>query len=351
MFIDTNMVENKGSATFFFGGRNDLEKIAKRADIGVPRVVYDELCRHISSFLKGQRDSFKRNPYRHLLEIDEKKVDLIIHDELIATLVKNEKIGYEIIDLIDENRAYKEAYVHALEGTPPFEAKGDKGFKDTLIAKTIDQYIEQNSDRTVFLLTGDGRLAEYFDDSNVTVIKDFGDFDREYSEDKMEEAWLQDRVRTYLADEWILFDEPKIESQWLSVDDNIVCTFKVSDEKNVTVLVDSNAREPVSHTYADVKRVAKELSGVSSFQEAHDTIASASDILAYLSVGDVERVTRSMIDNSQIYGIGTDDDIAEFAAQVFGVLDENGHSELAEGVKNRYNLLLLTSEQKADLPF
>ncbi len=354
VFVDTNKVENKGSATSFFGGRSELEKIAKRADIAVPRVVYDELCKHITGYLSGQRDSFRRNPYRHILGIDDEGINTISHDDLISTLVQTEAISYEVVDLEDESRAYKEIYIHAIDGTAPFEPKGDKGFKDSLIAKTIDQYVELYSDRTVFLLTGDGRLKEYFaDNSSVTAIEDFADFDREYSEDKMEESWLQDRVRDYLGEEWILFGEPatNMKDQWLSIDDNIVCVFRHSDDKDVYVLVNASAREPESYTYIPVRQIVKELSKVSSFQGAHNAIASVSEVLAYLSAEDTEQVARSMIDNSQIYGISGDDDIAEFAARMFSMLDENGYSALAKEVNDRYGLKLLTSMQLAELPF
>lgn len=353
VFVDTNKVENRGSVTFFFGGRSDLEKIAKRADIAVPRVVYDELHKHITSYLNGQLDSFKKNPYRHLLGIDDVGINTISHPDLIDALAQEEAINYEIIDLKDEDRAYKEIYVHAVEGTAPFEPKGDKGFKDALIAKTIDQYVELHPDRTVFLLTGDDRLKEYFvNNKSVTAIEDFADFDREYSEDKMEEGWLQDRVRDYLSEEWIIVGgSVKMKDQWLTIDGNIVCVFRHSDDSDVHVLVNANAREPESYTYTSVRQVVKELSEVASFQGAHSAVASVSEVLAYLSAEDAELIARSMIDNSQIYGIGSDDDIAEFAARIFSTLDESGYSTLAKEVNDRYDLKLLTSRQLAELPF
>jgi hypothetical protein len=54
VFVDTNVVDNRGSAQYFLGGRSDLEKISKRADIGLARVVYDELRRHICQYLTNQ---------------------------------------------------------------------------------------------------------------------------------------------------------------------------------------------------------------------------------------------------------------------------------------------------------
>ena len=143
VFVDTNVIDNKGSAQHFLGGRFDLEKISKRADIGLPRVVYDEISRHICKYLISQKDSFRKNPHRHILNIEDCVIDKIDPKQLVDDIVKGETIGYEVIDLVDENKAYKEIYEHSIMGTPPFEKSGDKGFKDTIIAKTIDQYVLQ----------------------------------------------------------------------------------------------------------------------------------------------------------------------------------------------------------------
>lgn len=201
VFVDTNVVDNRGSAQYFLGGRSDLEKISKRADIGLARVVYDELRRHICQYLTNQKDSFRKNPHRYLLNIEDDAIDNIDPKQLVDDIAKDEPIRYEVIDLIDKNKAYKEIYEHSIEGTPPFEKNGDKGFKDTIIAKTIDQYILANSGRKIFLMTRDDRLKEYFEENDrVLIIDNYDGFDKKYSDDKLLEEGAVERMWDYLAE-------------------------------------------------------------------------------------------------------------------------------------------------------
>lgn len=353
VFVDTNAVDNRGSATTFLGGRGDLEKIAKRADIALPRVVYDELCKHINGFLRGQRDSFKTNPHRHLLKIEDADIDEIDHASLVGKLATDETIAYEIMDLADELSAYREAYKHALEGSAPFEASGDKGFKDTLIAKTIDQFMRAHPDRKVFLWTSDGRLGDYFRDTNVQIIKGFQDFDREYSDDKMEEDSLMDRIWDYFDEEGVILSPERRDpdDQWLNSEGDIVSLFQDADHGDVYLLVDATMREPVSYVVESIAEAIEDLEGVGSFQTAHDAIGEVDYVFAYCGMNHLKTVTQIMLTNDQIYGIGGDDDISQFAARLFGALDENGESKLAEELRDRYDLKLLTKEQRVRLPF
>lgn len=352
VFVDTNTVDNRGSATAFLGGRSDLEKIAKKADIALPRVVYDEIRRHLGAFLRGQRDSFKKNPYKHLLGVDDAGIDNIDHETIISDLEGNESIAYEVVGLQDEFKAYREAYRHAIEGRAPFESSGDKGFKDTLIAKTIDQFCLANPKREVFLLTKDTRLSDYFQGSKVQVIDGFQAFDREYSENKLEEESVLNRIWDYFDEAGVLLPERGApDNQWLNYEGDIVAYFKGAEHGDVYLLVDATAREPLSFIGESPGSAIKELGGVSSFQGAHNAIIDIDYVFAYLGLDDIKTVSQIMLTNDQIYGIGTDDDISQFAAKLFSALDENGETKLAEEVKERYELKLLTQEQKAQLPF
>ena len=141
VFVDTNIIDNKGSATSFLGGRMDIDKIAKRAKIILPKVVYDELRKHVLGYLDSQIKALRRNPHRYHLKIEDAHIDALDTKKMLDKLEKDETIRFEVLELKNKGKAYKEAYEHAINGTPPFEQNGDKGFKDTLIAKTIDEYI------------------------------------------------------------------------------------------------------------------------------------------------------------------------------------------------------------------
>lgn len=351
VFVDTNCADNRGSATAFLGGRADLEKIAKRAKIILPKVVFDELCQHISTYLGAQLDGLKRNPHRHYLGISDAQIATLDISVRLTELIKKETIPYEILDLQKKRAAYEEIYEHSVKGTPPFNPGGDKGFKDSLIAKTIDEFIYANPKHRVFLLTKDELLKSYFQDSDVQIITSFQDFDREYSEDKIEDQALLDRI-------WDYFDEVGVElperkppnDQWLNYEGDIVAFFKDETYGDVYALIDSVAREPLSFIGESLPEVIRNLENVGSFQAAHSAIAEVDYIFAYCNLDYIKTIAQIMLSNDQIYGIGGDEDVSQFVAKLFNALDENSESALAEEVKTRYGLRLLTDEQLADLP-
>lgn len=350
VFVDTNSVDNKSSATIFLGGRADLEKISKRADIVLPRVVYDEVRKHIRTFLWSQKKSFSNNPHRYILGISEEDIAGVDIDAYIDNLESSEVIHYRVADLQDETNVYKEIYRHAIEGTAPFEVDGDKGFKDTLIAKTIDQFVITNPRKEVFLFTKDHRLSEYFNDSTVQIIDGFQAFDRLYSEDKLEDEGIRERIINYLKEvgEEIAKDSVP-DDQWLNSEEDIVALYKGSTE--IYVLIDAIHREPQSYIKTDIHTAIDSMAQIDSFQAAHDAIANFDCIFPYLSMKDIEQIAHNMLLNDQIYGIVIDDDISQFAAIIFYALDNNGESKLATEIRALYKLNLLTKEQMEQLPF
>ena len=337
VFLDTNAVENKGSAQYFLGGRSDLEKISKRADVGLPRVVYDELSRHICKYLINQKDSLRKNPHRHLLKIEDCVIDKIKPKQLVEDMAKNESIGYKIIDLADKNKAYEEIYDHSIMGTPPFEKSGDKGFKDALIAKTIDQYVLANPGRKIFLMTRDDRLKEYFNkNSRVLLINDYDDFDRKYSDDKLAEEGLMERVWGYLAEnDFSSLVNKHPDDRWLNHEGNIVAHF---NDEDLYLLIDSTAREPISSVSEDINEALISLEEVNSFANAHIAVAEIDGVFDYYNLESIKQIARTLTSNNQIYNIGKDDDIAQFAAKVLEALRENGELELAGDLANTYQL-------------
>lgn len=333
------------------GGRADLEKIAKRAKIILPKVVFDEICQHISTYLGSQLDGLKRNPHRYYLGVSDEQIASLDLGAKLTELIEKESIPFEVLDLRRKRAAYEAIYDHSIKGTAPFNAGGDKGFKDSLIAKTIDEFVSDNPKRKVFLLTKDGMLKSYFQDSDVQTISSFEDFDREYSEDKIEDEALLDRIWNYFDEVGVVLSERRLpDDQWLNYEGDIVAYYKDDKYGDVYALVDSVAREPLSFIGESLPAAIQDLEHVGSFQAAHSAIVDADYIFAYCNSDDIKAIVQIMLTNDQIYGIGRDDDVSQFAAKLFQSLDENGESELAEEIKARFDLKLLTKKQLADLP-
>lgn len=353
VFVDTNCIDNRGSATCFLGGRNDLEKIVKRADILLPRVVYDELSLHVRKFLITQKDGFRRNAFRHLVGISDEDVNAIDIDAKIADLIEQEPIKFRVLDVVNSAKVYREIYDHALNGTAPFEASGDKGFKDTLIAKTIDEYTGLHTKTIVFLMTEDVRLKEYFaDKSKVTVISGYSDFDREYSEDKIDED-LTYRIIDFISEnEQTAIDSLELLDSWLNWNDDLVAHFKSSEDVSYLVRVDSVAREPLDLYQEDLNEMVDSLAITNNFQTARDNVENFQVYCNFLDEKKAEIVANIFIQNDQIYSIAGDEDVLGAADHLFHILDGFGLVEKAEDVRELYHLNIKTYDEitKA-LPF
>ena len=355
VFIDTNCVDNRSSSQTFLGNRRELELIGKRAKLILPKIVYDEVLSHVTTYLSSQLDALKRNPHRHLLNIGDVEVDAISIDDIINDLTDNETIGYETLDLTDKMAAFERIYRHAVEGSPPFEPNGDKGFKDTVIALTVEEYIERNSVEYVFLLTKDSRLSEYFQNNKkVSIISDYRDFDLEYSGDKVDRHLL-DRIANYLQDEkYNLSEELEPIDQWMNWDEDLIVLFAHSHQ-SLYVRIDTSSREPLDYYAGDINTVINELHKTSNFKYAHVNVASARDILGYIDEGQANDVYQAYIGNDQIFSIGSDDDILQSANELFYILDGFAMYQEARTLRELYELKNKTREEeramRKSLPF
>jgi rRNA-processing protein FCF1 len=339
VFFDTNFVDNRKSAQSFWGGREALEKIGKKSKLLAPRVVHDEVQHHIKKYLKSQRDILKSNPYKHMLDINDESIDQISVDDLVQKLVEEETIEYEVIDLNDEQAAYKKAYRHAVEGIAPFEPEKDKGFKDTLIACTIDQYCQNIAAHDqVFFLTNDEQLKKYFKSNRkVRVISTYEDFDAEYSDQEVDVGLLE-RIKNYLADEGVeRLGDVALDDQWLNSSGDLIVRMK-DDKKGMTysVLVDPTRKEPSSFTTLDLDEAVASLALADDFDWAEQAAVELSEVLEYLSIGKVVNCYEAFRHNEDIWIVGGKQPVLEAAAELYKTLVGFSLKAEAEEIKQKY---------------
>lgn len=339
VFVDTNCIDNMSSATAFLGNREDIEKIAKRAKIILPQVVFDELSKHIRTFLGAQLDKLKRNPHRYHLGIKDEQIESLDLDQLFKDLLAGEAIPYEVLDLIDKPAAYDAAYQHAIEGTPPFEPKGDKGFKDTLIAKTIDEYVSQETGETIFLMAKDGRLTEYFvNNDKVSVICNYSDFDQVYNEDKIDE-YLIERIINFINEQDSLgIKKLSLKDKWINWNNDLVGYFEDRWGIKYYVIIDTKTREPISYSIDSIEDVLNDLSTTSNFRAAHENMARLSKTLDYLDEAASLRAFSALLNNDQIYSICTDFDIQQVASNFSSLLAGFSLHDEAKTLRGLYGL-------------
>ncbi len=133
VIFDTNFVRNTKPRQFL-GGRVELEKFAKVAELVFPDIVIEEIKNQKRGRLEKNKTSFLSNPFHWLknLDFDEtKNFDIESH---LSELEGNETLEYSVIKLSDTS-VLEQMKEMALKKLPPFEAgdNTDKGFKDACI--------------------------------------------------------------------------------------------------------------------------------------------------------------------------------------------------------------------------
>lgn len=186
-------------------------------------------------------------------------------------------------------------------------------------------------------MTRDDKLKEYFEENDrVLLICDYDDFDREYSDDKLTERSLIERVWDYFKEAGVsALIHKRPDSGWLNYEGDVVAYF---NDEDLCLLIDSTAREPISFVSKNINEVLVSLEKVNSFANTHTAVAEIDGVFDYYNLESIKQIARILTSNDQIYNIGKDDDIAQFAAKVLEVLRENGELELAGDLVNMYQL-------------
>ena len=137
VIFDTNTVRNEGSPNTFLGGRAELKKFEKVADIIFPEIVVDEIRSQKKKNLISKQSSFIENIFHKLRGIDENETKSFNIDDFILKLEADEDISYSTIRLKNYSSLLPKMKYMAINNEPPFEKKSDKGFKDAYIYFSI----------------------------------------------------------------------------------------------------------------------------------------------------------------------------------------------------------------------
>lgn len=176
IFLDTNQLRNE-KPNRFFGNVDKYKGVAELVRLAIPAIVFDEIIEQKRRHLKAQLEKYRTNYFAELVG-DSMLRELEAHiEERIRQLLDgcHDELGHEVIEL-DPNGKLQLMRVLATKNLAPFDAGTDKGFKDAYIYYTILQSCETTDD-DVFLITGDGRLADALKGHpKVTVLKSIEDY-------------------------------------------------------------------------------------------------------------------------------------------------------------------------------
>ena len=187
---DTNALVSKNTFDSLFGNRSELEKILAipGTELVVPSIVIDELLHQKSAAFKTAKSRLTESAYYKKRISNEIKASIESDNIGLDVLRSDTSIPHTTIDLKDKSAALDKIRQLATNYQAPFQVyssdkkeNSDKGFKDAYIALTVDEYLAQISDKeNIFLLTNDGRLAEYFQgNSRVIRVRNYDEISRQ----------------------------------------------------------------------------------------------------------------------------------------------------------------------------
>ena len=169
VFIDTNIINNRAPIGGLFGSRKRLKCFENDVDLILPQIVHDELMEHKRRAFEEEKKKLLDNKLIDQIDARKAAEELEFCEPCVLL---DEDIIFSVEDVGDYEGFCKWARGLALHNEAPFENASDKGFKDSIVAFTIDEYLIRNPDtnRPVILVSADGRLGEYFQDRNDDVI-------------------------------------------------------------------------------------------------------------------------------------------------------------------------------------
>ena len=312
VIFDTNSIRNKKSLHTFLGGRPELEDFSKVSEIIIPNMAIDEIKNQKREYFELERDSFLDNPFRSLMEVNEAGVRNFNIEEFIEQLEINEQIPYSLISLTKNRQENMKSL--SLLNSPPFDKNSDKGFKDAYIYFTVLEFLENNKDiEKVFLVTGDGRLKEAFENNpRVQVIKNYDEFEM-YMDSYFKEEYFINRLNEEIPGN---ITAGCIENIWLNLDENWVIKLVCN---GVTYYVEAgfSSREIFRHTDANFSTKIRALTRSGTFSYTHDCIKAIREYVQYFSDQDIQDLILAATTNDQIYQISHDSDVKIFFSRIF----------------------------------
>lgn len=284
VFIDTNIVNNPTPIGGLFGNARRLKCLEGRIDIIIPKIVLDELIEHKRRAFELEKEQLLNN----------KLIDQIADRNAVTKLefcepciLFDEDIVFSTEDINDEKEFLEWSRGLALQNKAPFDNKSDKGFKDSIVAFTIDEYLSRNPKvkKPVVLVSADGRLGEYFQDRNdVLCLKNLDELS-EYidGEEKHKQNIRKEGDDGTGRGECIKKGTKRIELPQLT----------------------------------EARQLLTDLRNSGNFATTHKIIADLQPYLRFLTDEDFIDILLSTLNNSQIMWLTEDNDVKSLIKPIF----------------------------------
>ncbi|MCK5679593.1 DUF4935 domain-containing protein [bacterium] len=312
VIFDTNFIRNKDPEQFL-GGRSELEKFAKVAELVFPDIVIEEIKNQKRRNLESKKDSFLKNPFHWLRKLDHDETKNFDIESHLTELEYNETLEYSVIKLSDYS-VLEQMKELALKKLPPFDAgdNTDKGFKDACMYFSTLEYLQTIPDKLVFVCCKDGRLKEAFKKHpNIIVIESFDEFIQN-SITVFYDDYFIEKLKTEIHCD---ISKESIIDYWVNINDNRVLLIEIEDKKTA---VEVDAGEIVAFEKIDTySKSIKSLIDTGSFATTHSVIEKLNPYLHFLSDDEILKIFNACLDNGQIWMIMTDEDVKQFISTLY----------------------------------
>lgn len=324
--FDTNIIRNPEGNTFF-GGRIELERFIKVADIVIPETVIQEIKRQKRKNLDGNKNKFLINPFHKILSVSEEDTRAFDVEKHIEKLIVDESFNFEVID-IKNNNVLTQIKELAINKKPPFESgdNTDKGFKDALIYFSILEYLDEVPNKFIFVCAKDGRLKEALDQhQNIIVIESYEEFKNKSISRFFDDYFLQ-KVNEFLD---LKLEKDSIKEYWYNFNDNQAVLIAFENDEYI-IEVDSG--EIISSALrTEYSEEIQSLIGSNSFNTTDKQVDFLQLYVQFFSLEEIKKILEASYDNTQIRWIIDKDAIKEFIGPLY-----LSNKELVEGQRKEF---------------
>ncbi|MDI1255881.1 MAG: PIN domain-containing protein [Flavobacterium sp.] len=327
VIFDTNFLFNK-VASSFFGNREELTSFSSDVDIILPEIVLEELEAKYIRIFEDDKGRFVKTLLSNIVEHNTNE---IIIENSIKELINNENIPYTVIELKDYS-ILPEIKKLAIKKQSPFEVgEGtDKGFKDAYIYFTILEFIQNLSDKYVFVCSKDKRFKKAFEvHPNIISIESYEDFKKHSILYYFDDYFVQ-KINEVLG---LSIIRDNIKEYWYNLNENKVVLVEY-DGQEFVVETDSGEIINSCNRSSYIAEIG-ELVNSNSFRQTHRTVKVIAEFVDFLSNNETIKILEASYRNPEIRRIIKDYDVKQFIGNLFDakkdlITDEEALSFLIE---------------------
>jgi hypothetical protein len=290
-------------------------KEIKDFEIIIPKIVIRELNELYKEKIKNNLDGLKRNPLSSYYNYDYSEDYEKECSNYINFLKSENKIKFEVFEFLDSYKltAFNELVNLAIRYEAPFESRidkqnksnksfckaNDKGFKDSVIVKSVEIIQKENPNSNVFFLTRDKKQIEYFSNQEqITVIESADDY---YN--FVNSNFYDFRDKLEQSDK---YKNAKLYSKAFNMQDDIILEYKHNSPDNKISRVklpkkeDEDIEEVLESGAVDLKTKINKFVNSGSYENTYSSAHELKDFVLYFTRTEIINIIDALISNHEI---------------------------------------------------